>query len=152
MRSQRLDPLLKVVQQRQDTVAREVAERERALSEQQERLDALRRYAAEYAIAPASTLIAPALLVNRLAFRERLDAAVTQQAGIVDNSRQQGDVERARLMLASRETKVLEKLADSYRAEESRVAEQRVQREMDDLGGRRARVAALAAEATESST
>ncbi|MEO6031002.1 MAG: flagellar export protein FliJ [Thermomonas sp.] len=152
MRSQRLDPLLKVVQQRQDTVAREVAERERALTEQQERLDALRRYAEEYAAAPSSVLISPALLVNRLAFRTRLDAAVTQQAGIVDQNRQQSDVERARLLLASRETKVLEKLADSYRAEESRVAERHVQRELDDLGGRRARIAALAAEQNEPTT
>ena len=139
MRSQRLDPLLKVVQQRQDAAAREVAERERALTEQQERLDALRRYAEEYAVAPAMTTIAPALLANRLAFRERLDAAVTQQLGIVDHSRERSDVERARLLLASRETKVLEKLADSYRAQEGREAEQRVQRELDDLAGRQPR-------------
>lgn len=144
MRSQRLDPLLKVMQQRQDTAAREVAERERALGEQQERLEALRRYAEEYAAAPSTTTIAPALLVNRLAFRERLNAAVVQQAGIVDHSRQLSDVERARLLLASRETRVLEQLADSYRAQESKVAEQRVQRELDDLGGRSARSAALA--------
>lgn len=152
MRSQRLDPLLKVVQQRQDTVAREVGERDRALAEQQERLEALRRYAAEYAAAPSTATIAPALLVNRLAFRERLNAAVVQQAGIVDHNRQLSDVERARLLLASRETKVLEQLADSYRAQESKVAEQRVQRELDDLGGRRARVAALAAESAEPTT
>ena len=142
MRSQRLDPLLRIMQQRQDSVAREVADRERALGEQQERLDALRRYAEEYAAAPTEASISPALLVNRLAFRERLNAAVVQQAGIVDQSRQLSDVERARLMLASRETKVLEQLADSYRAQESKAAEQRVQREMDDLGGRRARLAA----------
>jgi flagellar FliJ protein len=148
MRSQRLDPLLKLMQQRQDSVARDVADRDRALGEQQERLDALRRYAEEYAAAPAATSISPALLVNRLAFRERLNAAVVQQAGIVDHSRQLSDVERARLMLASREAKVLEQLSDSYRAQESKVAEQRVQREMDDLGGRRARVAALAADDT----
>ena len=43
MRSQRLDPLLKIMQQRQDSVARDVAERDRALGEQQERLEALRR-------------------------------------------------------------------------------------------------------------
>ena len=45
-RSQRLDPLLRVKQQRQDDVAREVAERDRTLAEQEQRLDALRRYAA----------------------------------------------------------------------------------------------------------
>ena len=145
MRSQRLDPLLRIKQQRQDEVARDVADRERVLGEQEQRLEALRRYAEEYAQAPAESSISPALLVNRLAFRERLNAAVVQQAGIVDESRQLSDVERARLMLASRETKVLEQLADSYRAQESKVAEQRVQREMDDLGGRRARAAALAA-------
>ncbi len=147
MRSRRLDPLLKVMQQRQDNAAREVAERDRVLAEQQERLDALRRYAEEYANAPANASIAPALLVNRIAFRERLNAAVVQQAGIVDHNRQLSDVERARLLLASRETKVLEKLADSYRAQETRVAEQRVQRELDDLGGRRA----LAAKANNGS-
>ena len=146
MRSQRLDPLLKIMQQRQDAVAREVADRDRVLGEQEQRLEALRRYAEEYAAAPAEASISPALLVNRLAFRERLNAAVVQQAGIVDQSRQLSDVERARLMLASRETKVLEQLADSYRAQESKAAEQRVQREMDDLGGRRARMAALAGE------
>jgi len=146
MRSQRLDPLLKVMQQRQDTAAREVAERERALLEQQQRLESLRRYAEEYAAAPDARTISPALLVNRLAFRERLNAAVVQQAGIVDHNRQLSDVERTRLLLASRETKVLEQLADSYRAQESKVAEQRVQRELDDMGGRRARSAQLAAD------
>jgi flagellar protein FliJ len=141
MRSSRLDPLLKVMQQRQDAAAREVAERDRVLAEQQERLEALRRYAEEYAAAPAAASTSPALLVNRLAFRERLNAAVVQQAGIVDHNRQLSDVERARLLLASRESKVLEQLADSYRAQETRQAEQRVQRELDDLGGRQARAA-----------
>jgi len=152
MRSQRLDPLLKVMQQRQDTAARDVAERDRALLEQQERLESLRRYAEEYAATPDTATISPALLVNRLAFRERLNAAVVQQAGIVDHNRQLSDVERTRLLLASRETKVLEQLADSYRAQESKVAEQRVQRELDDLGGRRARAAALAADDPEPKT
>ncbi|GAB3748379.1 flagellar export protein FliJ [Lysobacter olei] len=147
MRSQRLDPLLKVVQERQDAVARELADRDRALAEQQARLDALQRYAAEYAT-PAATVTHPALLANRLAFRERLDAAVAEQSKVVDHSRLSCDVERARLMLASRDTHVLEKLAASYRAEEHRHAERRGQRELDDLGARRAR--ARLADETES--
>lgn len=139
-RSQRLDPLLNLMQQRQDAAAREVAERDRQLAEQEARLDALRNYAEEYAIAPASdATIAPALLANRIAFRAKLETAVDQQTRIVDSSRQQRDVDRARLMLASRDTKVLGQLADSYRAQETRVAEQRVQRELDDLGARRVR-------------
>lgn len=144
MRSQRLDPLIKVTQQRQDDAARTVAEREKVVREQQERLDALRRYADEYAASPASATISPALLVNRIAFRERLNAAVVQQAGIVDQSRRVSDVERARLMLASRETMVLEKLADSYRAQEAQVEQAKAQRELDEIGSRRTNVTALA--------
>ena len=41
-RSQRLDPLLNLMQQRQDAAARDVAERDRQLAEQEQRLDALR--------------------------------------------------------------------------------------------------------------
>lgn len=143
-RSQRLDPILRIRQERQDTAAREVAEKDRALTEQQQRLELLRRYADEYAAAPANATIAPALLANRLAFREKLAAAVQQQATIVDHSRERADLERARLMLASRDTKVLQQLAASYRADEARAADKRVQRELDDLGGRRARAAQLA--------
>jgi flagellar FliJ protein len=142
MRSQRLDPLIKVTQQRQDDAARAVAEREKVVREQQERLDALRRYAEEYAASPATATISPALLVNRIAFRERLNAAVVQQSGIVDQSRRVSDVERARLMLASRETLVLEKLADSYRAQEAKVEQTKAQRELDEIGSRRRAVVA----------
>ena len=142
-RSQRLDPLLRVVQQRQDDAARQLAERDKAHAEQEARLDALRRYADEYASPPAGGdgTIAPALLANRIAFRAKLDAAVAQQTRVVDSSRQQTEIERTRLMLASRDTKVLEKLAASYRAEEAKADEQRSQRELDDLGARRAREA-----------
>jgi flagellar FliJ protein len=143
-RSQRLDPILRIKQERQDAAAREVAEKDRALTEQQQRLELLRRYADEYAAAPANATIAPALLANRLAFREKLAAAVQQQATIVDHSRERAELERARLMLASRDAKVLQQLAASYRADEARVADQRVQRELDDIGGRRARAAQLA--------
>lgn len=141
-RSQRLDPLRRLVQQRQDEAARDLAERDRALAEQEARLEALRRYAVEYAATPPlSTTLAPALLANRVAFRARLDAAVAQQASIVDHSRQRCEIERARLMLASRDAKVLEQLAASYRAEEMRQAEQRQQRELDELGARRVHAA-----------
>lgn len=145
-RSQRLDPLMRIARERQDEAARGLAERDRALAEQKLRLEALQRYAAEYAAPPVSpegaTTIAPALLANRLAFRAKLDAALAQQARIVDDSHQRTEVERARLLLASRDAKVLDQLAASYRAEETRVAEQRVQRELDDLGARSVRAKA----------
>lgn len=141
-RSQRLDPLLRVTQQRQDAVAKQLAERDKALAEQQQRFDMLKEYAEAYRVAPTGGTLAPAMLANHVAFRAKLDTALQQQAQVVDSSRQNCEVERARLMLASRDNKVLEQLAASYRAEETRVADRREQRELDDLGARRVRVAA----------
>ena len=140
-RSERLDPLLRVTQQRQDTVAKQLAERDKALAEQQQRFDMLKEYADTYRVAPTSGTLAPAMLANHVAFRAKLDTALQQQAQAVDTSRQNCEVERARLMLASRDNKVLEQLAASYRAEELRAAGQREQRELDDIGARRVRVA-----------
>lgn len=137
-RSQRLDPILRIKQRHQDEVAQQVAAREAALAEQEQRLAALQRYATEYQQQPLQGgVINPALLANRLAFQEKLQLAVHQQAQVVDRARQSSEVERARLMIASREKHVLEKLAASYRADEARVADARVQKELDDLGSRR---------------
>lgn len=138
-RSQRLDPLLRVTQQRQDAVAKQLAERDKALAEQQQRFDMLKEYADAYRVVPSGGTLAPAMLANHVAFRAKLDSALQQQAQVVDSSRQSCEVERARLMLASRDNKVLEQLAASYRAEELRVEGRREQRELDDLGARRAR-------------
>ncbi|TZF90702.1 flagellar export protein FliJ [Cognatilysobacter lacus] len=141
-RSQRLDPILQIKQRQQDEVAQQVAAREAAHAQQQERLDALQRYAAEYTQAPTQgAMINPALLANRVAFQSKLQQAVQQQAQVVDRTRQATEVERARLMLASRETHVLQKLAASYRADETRLANVRTQKELDDIAGRRKGVA-----------
>ena len=56
------------------------------------------------------------------------------------------DIERDRLLLASRDKQVLEQLAASYRVQEKLIVDRRDQREMDDVGARRARLAATARE------
>lgn len=136
-RSQRLDPILKIKQRHQDEVAQQVAARQAALAEQEQRLAALQRYASEYQLQPIQGgTINPALLANRLAFQEKVQQAVHQQAQVVERARQSSEVERARLMIASRDKHVLEKLAASYRTDEARVADARVQKELDDIAGR----------------
>lgn len=145
MQSRRIDPLLRLAQDREDAVARALADKNQALASQESRLAELRRYAEEYA-QPQATTVSPALLSNHLAFRDRVDSALSQQRQNVDRSRENCELERARLMLASRDKQVLDKLAASYRAQESRVAEQHVQRELDDLGARRHGAAKAAAD------
>ena len=138
--SRRLDPLLRRAQDKEDEVAKALAERQQALDMHQSRLAELRQYAEEYANAQMATTSA-AQLLNRRAFLDRLDNAVQAQSKTVDNNRERVDAERARLLLASRDKQVLEQLAASYRAQEKQAENRRDQREMDDLGARRAREA-----------
>lgn len=141
--SRRIDPLLSRAREREDAAARELAEHQRVLQQHESRLAELRRYAEEYANSQLAAT-SPAQLANRRAFVERLQSAVEQQTRTVDSNRQALEVERGRLLLASRDKQVLEQLAASYRAQEQQLDARRSQREMDDLGARRARLAALA--------
>jgi len=143
MQSKRIDPLLKRAQDHEDEVARDLAERQRVLDTHLSRLDELRRYAEEYASAQMAAT-SPAQLLNRRAFLDRLDTAVAQQRQTVDNNREKVEADRARLILASRDKAVLEQLAASYRAQEKVLVDRRDQREMDDIGARRSRLARAA--------
>ncbi|QGJ67204.1 flagellar export protein FliJ [Xanthomonas oryzae pv. oryzae] len=139
MQSKRIDPLLRRAQEQEDKVARDLAERQRTLQTHQSRLEELRRYVEEYANSKMAGTSAVAL-TNRRAFLDRLDSAVLQ-AQTVQSNIAKVEAERTRLLLASREKQVLEQLAASYRAQENKVIERRDQREMDDLGARRSRLA-----------
>ncbi len=143
--SRRLDPLLRRAQDREDEVAKALAERQRTLDMHQSRLSELRQYVDEYANAQLATTSA-AQLMNRRAFLDRLDNAVQAQSKTVDSNQERVEAERARLLLASRDKAVLEQLAASYRAQEKQAADRRDQREMDDVGARRARLAQTAAD------
>jgi len=145
MQSRRIDPLLRRAQEHEDSVARELADRQSTLAQHESRLEELRQYAEDYANSQMAAT-SPAQLANRRAFLERIDQALKQQLQNVDRSRASVDIERDRLLLASRDKQVLEQLAASYRVQEKLIVDRRDQREMDDVGARRARLAATARE------
>ncbi|KRA51219.1 flagellar export protein FliJ [Pseudoxanthomonas sp. Root65] len=145
MQSRRIDPLLRRAQEHEDSIARELAERQNTLAQHESRLEELRQYAEDYANSQMAAT-SPAQLANRRAFLERIDQALKQQLQNVDRSRASVDIERDRLLLASRDKQVLEQLAASYRVQEKLIVDRRDQREMDDVGARRARLAATARE------
>jgi len=132
MNPHRLKPIQRLAQEREDEQARQLAEQQRTLDAHEQRLVELRRYAAEYAAPPVGESTSAALLINRRAFAEKLDSAVAQQSRHVEKARGSCEIERARLLLASREVSVLDKLAASYHAQERKVDERRTQRELDD--------------------
>ena len=145
MQSRRIDPLLRRAQEHEDSVARDLADRQSTLAQHESRLEELRQYAEDYANSQMAAT-SPAQLANRRAFLERIDQALKQQLANVDRSRASVDIERDRLLLASRDKQVLEQLAASYRVQEKLIVDRRDQREMDDLGARRARLATAARE------
>ncbi len=148
MQSRRIDPLLRRAQEHEDSVARDLAERQNTLAQHESRLEELRQYAEDYANSQMAAT-SPAQLANRRAFLDRIDQALKQQLQNVDRSRASVDIERDRLLLASRDKQVLEQLAASYRVQERLIVDRRDQREMDDLGARRARLSATAQESEE---
>ena len=148
IQSRRIDPLLRRAQEHEDSVARDLAERQRTLAQHESRLEELRQYAEDYANSQMAAT-SPAQLANRRAFLERIDQALKQHLQNVDRSRASVDIERDRLLLASRDKQVLEQLAASYRVQERQIVDRRDQREMDDLGARRARLAAAARESED---
>lgn len=137
MRSRRIDPLLERAKAREDKVAKVFAERLALQRQHEQRLDDLSRFRAEYdSPPPAEQPLSPALLRNRVAFRDKINAAVDTQKQQVTRSLETVEIERTRLLLASRDTLVLEKLRASYRAEEAYHAGRREQAAMDELAGR----------------
>lgn len=116
----RIDPLIRRAEERKQTVAREFAARNRALTTQEERLGELLRYRDEYAQWQQGSRFDPAQLANREAFRHRLADAVVTQQKFVEQCRTMAELERVRLGIASRERKVVDALADQYREEQRR--------------------------------
>lgn len=135
MTVRRIAPLLDLARNRENAAALELSQKARDLSLHEQRLSELQSYAEEYG-PPAEGITHPFLLLNRLAFRERIDNALAEVVRSVASHRENCDMERTRLMLASRNTKVLENLAASYHQEELRSERKKEQAEMDEVAMR----------------
>lgn len=133
--TRRMQPLLRRAQDKQDAVARQLAERQKTLDTHAQRLEDLRQYADDYLNNPLPATSVSQLL-NRRAFLDRLDTAVKLQVQTVERNQLHVDAERKRLLAASRERKVLEQLQQRYQAQEQHQADRRDQRVLDDLGAR----------------
>lgn len=135
MNSRRLVPLQTVAETREDEAARRLAEVQKRHADQETRLADLRRYAEEYATAPAGPT--PALMLNRQAFLTRLREAERFQVQAVEDARLAVEAERAAWLLKRRDVSVLDQLAACYRGREQRQQERYEQRGADELALRR---------------
>lgn len=137
MNSKRLDPLIRRAESREDALAKELAKRVQAHQQQEQRLGDLERFRGEYEAPPVpGTAVSASQLLNRAAFLAKIDDAVVTQQKHIATSEEALAIERTRLLLASRDKLVLEKLAASYRHVERQAEERRDQSVLDDLGAR----------------
>lgn len=137
MNSKRLDPLIRRASSREDALAKELAVKVQAHTQQEQRLGDLERFRGEYEAPPApGSAVSPTQLQNRAAFLAKIDGAVQTQQKQIATSEEALSIERTRLLLASRDKLVLEKLAASYRTVEAKVQERIDQSVLDDLGAR----------------
>jgi flagellar FliJ protein len=135
--SKRLDPLIRRAETREDALAKELAKKVQTHQQQEQRLGDLERFRGEYEAPPApGSAVSASQLLNRAAFLAKIDEAVSTQQKHLASSEEALAIERTRLLLASRDKLVLEKLAASYRDAERKVQARRDQGVLDDLGAR----------------
>jgi len=135
-RSGRLEPLQQLASQREEEAMRTLAGSRQHAAAQEARLHELQRYIEEYSNSVPENAT-PALLGNRHAFLSRLREAETFQRRALEQAQAKSEVERARYLLKRRDTKTLDQLAASYRAQEQKQALHREQKEFDEIAQRR---------------
>ncbi len=136
MSSKRLDPLIRRASSHEDALAKDLALKLQTHQQHERRRDDLERFRSEYETPPPGSAVSPNQLVNRAAFLAKIDDAVSTQRKHLATSEEALAIERTRLLLASRDKLVLEKLAASYRSVEQKAQERRDQSTLDDLGAR----------------
>lgn len=129
-KSQRLKPIIKLSDNRQQDAARAVAASKRILEERQNRLADLECYRDEYA-ARFKAMGAGGMAVSQIheyrAFLANLAAAVTQQEKLILMARQDLD-DKLRLWHQARgKARALDVVAIKYRQEERRIEDRREQ-------------------------
>lgn len=135
--SQRLQPVHRVAQDREDEAARRFAESQRLLAQREAQLSEMERYLQEYGGSVGGGATAPALLANREAFLRQLAEALRWQAGAVAEARSRLELARDQWQRKRCDTNVLEHLIGRSDAAELREAERRQQRELDEFALRR---------------
>jgi len=135
--SKRLVPIKQLAQSRETDAARQLAESQRLVQQQEAQLQEMERYLGEYRENRIGAAMAPALLANREAFLRQLAEALRWQAGAVAEAHQRLQQARDQWVGKHRDTDVLEHLIERSHKDELRAQERRLQRELDEFAQRR---------------
>lgn len=130
---ERLLPLQQLAHSREQESAKALAQAQSTLTERETRLNQLVDYREPEL---GQTLAAPALLLNREAFRQRLAEAIRQQQRIVEDGRLRVEEARQRWLDMRRELLTIDQMLQRCRDRERQDADRLAQRQLDELAMR----------------
>jgi flagellar FliJ protein len=130
---QRLEPLHRVAERREDLAARQLAQAQRLVAERSAQLSELQRYAESYHSQPLSANSGRAMMENRELFYARLLDAIRFQTRAVSEAHAAMEVAYTAYLEQRRGRRVMDQLVQRGQAQERRVSERRQQRELDDF-------------------
>ena len=134
-RSDRMQPVQRVISDAERQQARRLAACERLVTEAEAKLTELTRYHEDYCRnfqARAGAGMAGIGLRDFQTFLARLDAAIRAQAEVVESTRARRDAERSSWQQAATRSKAVEHVVDRWRAEERQASDRREQKETDE--------------------
>lgn len=134
-RSQRLEPVVKVAENREQQAAKALGDAQGALAEAQQRLEELKHYREDYIQrfhTAGSFGMSAAQMGDYRLFLSNLSQAIEQQTAMVQQAA--AVVERQRQQWFNRRGKVkmLDNVVSRYQADEQRDADRKEQREQDE--------------------
>ena len=134
-KSQRLQPIAKLAERREQEAARCLAECYARLRERQEKLDELLGYREEYRLRyerMASAGMHAGKVQRYLAFMRQLDAAIEHQQGMVNRASRDCEAQRREWTGLHSKTLSLDKAIERMRQDEAHQESRREQRESED--------------------
>lgn len=138
-RSKRMKPVSDISATRERDAVRNLAQVQRELAEQQQRLAELMRYRDEYAQRFAldlSTGLDAIMVQDYRAFLARLNAGIDQQKHLILSIEERCEQQRAQWLETRTRMKVIEKVIGRYQQQEKRDEQRKEQKETDEYSQR----------------
>ena len=132
-RSDRLQRVTDLAEQRTEEAAQQVAERNRDLEQARQQLEELKRFRDDYARPPtAHGSISATALMNRQQFLHRIDQAMVQQRATIQRLTHQAEKARHEWLQLRSRSAALDGVTQRYRDQESRAEDRLEQAAIDE--------------------
>lgn len=138
-RSQRLEPVVRVAENREQQAARSLGDSQSALNQAQQRLDELENYRKEYIQrfhTNGATGMSAVQMGDYRLFLSNLSRAIEQQIGLVKQAVATVEQQRQQWFARRGKVKMLGNVVSRFQTEEQRVADRKEQLEQDERAQR----------------